>query len=290
VRIVGRLSTILVSLSLSLAWAGCASRESQPSRAERARPAIGASAHSSAPSARHAKDAAVLRTVLASDEPSDVLFTRMRATVRKSKGWQLGMSYEGWGTSEIYCHGSAVTRGACPTPGASMRSFMYGSAGAYVSVHVPARSGHWGIDANFGHQHYTMRFSRKGASGVAQPELDVGAFSFLVEHAGSAIQLDGVDEADHFARLTASPDSFRDVVLEKLDLLRQQVRVALGPESKFQIIIGHDGCIPITRELDQREKLEQMAKAERDIARRKELVNAHFREFHALVSSLVVVR
>lgn len=231
-----------------------------------------------------------MKAVLVSNEPGDVLFTRMRAAVKSSKGWQFGMSYEGWGTTELYCRGSAVTRGTCPTPGAAMRSFMYGSAGAFVTVHEPSRPGQWGMDANFGGQYHTIRFGRNGARGVANPELDVGSFTFVVERAGFDIRLDGVDQVDLFARLTASPESFHDVVLEKLELLKKQVQAQLAPEAKFEIIVDYDGCVPIMRDMDAREKAQQIAKAERDITRRKELVDVHFREFHALVSALVVVR
>jgi hypothetical protein len=106
-----------------------------------------------------------------------------------------------------------------------------------------------------------------------------------VEHATQPVQLPDVDQSEHFALLTASPESFRRSVLEKLDLLLVAVRAQLA--GGLQRITGYDGCVPITRNFDQREQAEIIEKAERDIARQKALVESHFRELHALVSALV---
>jgi hypothetical protein len=165
-----------------------------------------------------------------------------------------------------------------------MRQFMYGSAGAFVTIYEPVRPGQWGMDANFGPQQLWMRFGRRTHGAALEPELSVGFYYFTVPKSGE-IELRDIDQSDHFAELTASPESFRHAVTKKLDGLAALVRTQLA-SGAAQLIV-QDGHVPITRPFDAHEQAELVASADRDIARQKALVAEHFRELHALVNALV---
>lgn len=271
---------VLSLLSFLALASACSARESQQHAKE---PVAGSPAANATPKAKpnphREEDAAALKATYTSTEDHAVLFTRVRESTLKAGSWRLETNHEGWGTTDIYCSD------ACAKPGVSSRHFTYGIHGAHVFASEPVRTGHFGMDVNFGPQQFWIRFGRRAPRGALEVELNVGFYYFVVPNGTDEVELREIDPSEHFAELTASPESFRDAVSAKLDVLAARVRTDLANGGVE--LITSPGHVPITRPFDAREQAEIVANAERDIARQKALVAQHLRELHALVSSLV---
>jgi hypothetical protein len=264
---------------------GCGSSELSASRS--ASPAVGASQVPPQQTERVARELARLR---ASRSDADLVFVRMRdCALARARGddWRSAIEHEPTATMELHCRTRSAIRTDCGKPGIAYRRFSYGDRLAlHASIYEPPTKGSWGALVHIGPSRISVQFGRRAAAtGALDVELQVLEYQWKVRGANRGISLP--KSPGHLEALLESPESFRDAAVAKLGELAQATRSELTPGGMVRKITAFAGCVPIERPFDAAEQAELVAAADRELARSKRLLEAHFRELHALLAGLL---